>query len=63
MSHDGSIPVVRGSAHRADVPAEYQPPMLTPVGNLNDVVASTTQHLACDGGFNSGTNDGDSNMC
>ena len=42
-------------------PAAYEVPLLRLVGNLHDVVASTTQHLACDGGFPSG--DGDTTMC
>jgi hypothetical protein len=28
----------------------YEPPVLTFIGNLNDVVAGTTQALACDAG-------------
>ena len=28
----------------------YDPPVLRAVGNLNDVVAGTTQTLLCDGG-------------
>jgi hypothetical protein len=32
----------------------YETPVLRPIGNLHDVVASTTQHLACDGGVLAG---------
>jgi hypothetical protein len=42
------------------VPSSYEPPKLTPVGNLHDVVAGSTQHLICDNQTHqSGQSDGD----
>jgi len=44
-------------------PSEYEPPVLTAVGHLHDVVAGTTQHLLCDSNTHTpGGGDGDSNL-
>ena len=39
--------------------SSYEPPMLTAIGNLHDVVAATTKALLCDSASHSTTGDGD----
>ena len=34
----------------AEGPEAYEPPRLSPLGNLHGILAGSTQSLACDGG-------------
>jgi hypothetical protein len=44
-------------------PLEYEPPVLTVVGDLHDVVAGTTQALICDSNTHiAGGSDGNVNL-